>query len=257
MEGIFPAWGRILRGYRPNLSIEITRECPLRCPGCYAYGDDHLGGELTLRQMADLKGDALVAGVLEAVRIHKPIHLSIIGGEPLVRFRELDQLLPILSAQGLYVQVVTSAVRPIPEAWAKIPRLQLVVSIDGLPAEHNVRRAAAAVLGMGPKRLVVKRGEYGALLFDGAPTPCFVPAYPLETEVDPTGAGDSFAGALLGYLAKTGQTSPQALRHALVYATTVASFCVEGVGTSRLNEVTQESLTARLHELRAIATLES
>ena len=60
MEGIFPAWGRILQGYRPNLSIEITRECPLRCPGCYAYGDDHLGGDVTLRQMADLKGDALV-----------------------------------------------------------------------------------------------------------------------------------------------------------------------------------------------------
>jgi MoaA/NifB/PqqE/SkfB family radical SAM enzyme len=143
MEGIFPAWGRILQGYRPNLSIEITRECPLRCPGCYAYGDDHLGGDVTLRQMADLKGEALVAGVLEAVRIHKPLHLSIIGGEPLVRFRELDQLLPQLSAMGLYVQVVTSAVRPIPEAWAGIPRLQVVVSIDGLPAEHDVRRAPA------------------------------------------------------------------------------------------------------------------
>jgi MoaA/NifB/PqqE/SkfB family radical SAM enzyme len=143
MKGIFPAWGRILRGYRPNLSIEITRECPLRCPGCYAYGEDHLGGDLTLREMADLKGDALVAGVHEAIRVHKPIHVSIIGGEPLVRFRELDQLLPQLSAKGLHVQVVTSAVRPIPEAWAKIPRLQLVVSIDGLPAEHNVRRAPA------------------------------------------------------------------------------------------------------------------
>jgi sulfatase maturation enzyme AslB (radical SAM superfamily) len=93
--------------------------------------------------MADLKGEALVAGVLEAVRIHKPLHLSIIGGEPLVRFRELDQLLPQLSAMGLYVQVVTSAVRPIPEAWAGIPRLQVVVSIDGLPAEHDVRRAPA------------------------------------------------------------------------------------------------------------------
>ena len=143
MEGILPAWGRILQGYRPNLSIEITRECPLRCPGCYAYGDDHLGGDVTLRQMADLKGDALVSGVLEAVRVHKPLHLSIIGGEPLVRFRELDQLLPQLSAMGKYVQVVTSAVRPIPEAWARIPRLQMVVSIDGLPAEHNVRRAPA------------------------------------------------------------------------------------------------------------------
>src|SRR5258708_2372779 len=56
MEGIFSAWGRILTGYTPALSIEITRECPLRCPGCYAYGDDHLNGDLTLRQLRDFKG---------------------------------------------------------------------------------------------------------------------------------------------------------------------------------------------------------
>ena len=68
MEGIFPAWGRILQGYRPNLSIEITRECPLRCPGCYAYGDEHLGGGQTLRTLSDLKGQALIDGVLDVVR---------------------------------------------------------------------------------------------------------------------------------------------------------------------------------------------
>ena len=60
MEGIVTAWGRILRGYRPSLSIEITRECPLRCPGCYAYGDEHLGGGVTLRQVSDYKGEELV-----------------------------------------------------------------------------------------------------------------------------------------------------------------------------------------------------
>ena len=143
MEGVITAWGRILRGYRPNLSIEITRECPLRCPGCYAYGGTHLGGDVTLRDLADLKGQALVDGILAAVRRHKPIHLSLVGGEPLVRFRELDTLLPQLAAMGIYTQVVTSAVRPIPEAWASIPRLQVCVSIDGLPAEHDVRRAPA------------------------------------------------------------------------------------------------------------------
>lgn len=143
MEGVITAWGRILRGYRPNLSIEITRECPLRCPGCYAYGDEHLGGEVTLRDLADLKGDALIAGILDAVRKHKPLHLSLVGGEPLVRYRELDALLPQLSAMGIYTQVVTSAVRPIPIAWASIPKLQVCVSIDGLPAEHDVRRAPA------------------------------------------------------------------------------------------------------------------
>src|SRR5690606_8598290 len=124
-----------------------------------------------------------------------------------------------------------------------------------LAEEHNIRRAAARVLEMGPKRLVVKRGEYGALLFDQGNL-CFVPAYPLETELDPTGAGDSFAGALLGYLARAGNTDAATLRRALVHATTVASFCVEGVGTSRLEEVNGDLLGARLAELQALATLE-
>ncbi|MGH9163243.1 MAG: radical SAM protein [Vicinamibacteraceae bacterium] len=143
MEGILRAWGRILRGYTPNLSIEITRECPLRCPGCYAYGDDHLGGEVNLREMSDYRGDALVDGVIKLVREHRALHLSIVGGEPLVRYRELNVLLPKLAEMGIYTQLVTSAVRPIPTEWADIRRLQIVVSIDGLPPEHDVRRKPA------------------------------------------------------------------------------------------------------------------
>jgi MoaA/NifB/PqqE/SkfB family radical SAM enzyme len=143
MDWIIRSWGRILAGYSPSLSIEITRECPLRCPGCYAYGSEHLGGGVTLREVRDFKGQALIDGVLDLVARHRPVHLSLVGGEPLVRYRELDVLLPRLSAMGLHVQVVTSAVRPIPAAWASIPRLSVVVSIDGLPAEHDVRRAPA------------------------------------------------------------------------------------------------------------------
>jgi organic radical activating enzyme len=114
MDGIVQSWGRILAGYTPSLSIEITRECPLRCPGCYAYGSEHLGGGLTLREVSDFKGQALIDGVVDLVRKHRPVHVSLVGGEPLVRFRELDVLLPRLSEMGLHVQVVTSAVRPIP-----------------------------------------------------------------------------------------------------------------------------------------------
>ena len=143
MEGIVRAWGKILRGYRPNLSIEITKECPLRCPGCYAYGDEHLGGAQTLRTLSDRKGQPLIDGILEVVDRLQPLHVSLVGGEPLVRFRELDVLLPQLAERGLYVQVVTSAVRPIPIEWAKIPRLQICVSIDGLQPEHDVRRTPA------------------------------------------------------------------------------------------------------------------
>jgi hypothetical protein len=103
MNEIFASWGRILAGFQPALSIELTRECPLRCPGCYAYGDEHLGGGVTLRQLHDLKGQALVDGVLDLVRER----------------------------------------RPIPEAWAALRRLQLVVSIDGLQPEHDERRKPA------------------------------------------------------------------------------------------------------------------
>jgi MoaA/NifB/PqqE/SkfB family radical SAM enzyme len=143
MEGLLRAWGRILAGYRPNLSIEITRDCPLKCPGCYAYGDEHLGGALTLRQVRDLRGQALVDGVMALIDRHQPLHVSIVGGEPLVRRRELDVLLPLLAERGLYTQLVTSAVAPIPSAWAALRRLQICVSIDGLPAEHDARRAPA------------------------------------------------------------------------------------------------------------------
>ncbi len=143
MEWLFSAWGRILAGYTPAVSIEITRECPLRCPGCYAYNDDHLGGGVTLREVRDFKGQALVDGVLGIVDRFKPMHLSIVGGEPLVRFRELGTLLPILAARGMHVQLVTSAVREIPAEWRGLPRLSIVVSIDGLQPEHDLRRAPA------------------------------------------------------------------------------------------------------------------
>jgi MoaA/NifB/PqqE/SkfB family radical SAM enzyme len=137
------AWGRILAGYRPNLSIEITKECPLRCPGCYAYGDDHLGGDVTLRGLSDYKGDELVERFMALVERHRPLHISIVGGEPLVRYRELGVILPRLAEQGIHTQLVTSAVRPIPIEWASLRRLQVVVSIDGLPPEHDERRTPA------------------------------------------------------------------------------------------------------------------
>src|SRR5215216_6375419 len=125
---VFQAWGRILGGYYPALSIEITRECPLRCPGCYAYEPEHLGAVGPLRSLADYKGQELIDGVLSLVRRYRPLHVSIVGGEPLVRLRELELLLPRLSALGVGVQLVTSAVRPIPPAWSHIKALHLVVS---------------------------------------------------------------------------------------------------------------------------------
>ncbi len=136
-------WGSVLQGRTPFLSIEITKECPLKCPGCYAFSPDHLGPLTTLRQLSDYRGQDLVKETLAIVRRLRPVHLSIIGGEPLVRYRELGEILPQLDQMGVEVQLVTSAVRPIPEEWKLIQCLHLVVSIDGLPPEHDARRAPA------------------------------------------------------------------------------------------------------------------
>jgi MoaA/NifB/PqqE/SkfB family radical SAM enzyme len=140
---ILQAWGKILKGEHPSLSIEITRECPLRCPGCYAFDDAHLGGGQTLRDLNDRKGPALIDGVLEVVDRLKPLHLSIVGGDPLVRYRELESLVPQLLGRGVHVQIVTSAFRKLNPHWAHLPNLHIVVSIDGLQPEHDKRRAPA------------------------------------------------------------------------------------------------------------------
>ena len=140
---IIQAWGKILKGDRPSLSIEITRECPLRCPGCYAYENDHLGGGITLRELNDRKGQELIDGVLGVVDRLKPLHLSIVGGDPLVRYRELEAMVPQLVSRGIHVQIVTSAFRQIPPQWASIPTVNVVVSIDGLQPEHDIRRKPA------------------------------------------------------------------------------------------------------------------
>jgi MoaA/NifB/PqqE/SkfB family radical SAM enzyme len=140
---VLNAWGLLLRGYSPLLSIEITRECPLHCPGCYAYGDEHLGGGTTLRGLRDLHGDALVDGVLELVRRHRPMQVSFVGGEPLIRHKELSRILPVLDGWGVYALVVTSAVIPFPKEWNDIKHVRVTVSIDGLQPEHDARRAPA------------------------------------------------------------------------------------------------------------------
>src|SRR5262245_39762135 len=139
---VIQAWKSVLSGRRPSLAIEITRECPLRCPGCYAYEEAHVGG-IGLRQLQDKRGDELIQGVLALVDEHRPLHLSLVGGDPLVRHREVTRLLPLLEARGVHVQIVTSAFREIPREWSERQKLNIVVSIDGLQPEHDQRRKPA------------------------------------------------------------------------------------------------------------------
>jgi organic radical activating enzyme len=140
---VLHAWARILAGRAPSLSIEITKECPLRCPGCYAFDAAHLGGVTQLRQLSDYKGEELVAKVLALIDERRPLHVSLVGGDPLVRYRELESLLPQIESRGVHTQVVTSAFRKIPGAWKEFRKLNVVVSVDGLQPEHDARRKPA------------------------------------------------------------------------------------------------------------------
>jgi len=115
----------------------------LRCPGCYAFDAAHLGGPTQLRELSDFKGDELVMRVLALIDEHLPLHVSLVGGDPLVRHRELDSLLPQIESRGAHTQIVTSAFREIPAAWMNFKKLNVVISVDGLQPEHDERRKPA------------------------------------------------------------------------------------------------------------------
>ena len=125
-----------------------------------------------------------------------------------------------------------------------------------LSGEWNLVRAARAIRAMGPSTLVVKKGEHGVLMF-GEEGSFAAPAMPLETVVDPTGAGDTFAGGFLGYLASTGQVGDGALRRAVVMGSTMASFCVEAFSLDRLLKLTRPEIDARYREFESLARFES
>jgi sugar/nucleoside kinase (ribokinase family) len=122
-----------------------------------------------------------------------------------------------------------------------------------LAQEPNVVKAARAILTMGPKALIVKRGEYGALMFNGS-TVFFAPAYPLETVYDPTGAGDSFAGGFMGYLANADDASEEAMRQAIIMGSTMASFNVESFSLERLCVLTYPEIRDRFRAFKGLVT---
>ncbi len=142
-SAIFSAWARILRGYRPFLSIEVTKECPLKCPGCYAYEPGHLPDGQGMSEVVEWHGEELIRRVMAQVGRYRPLHVSFVGGEPLIRHKELTSLIPQLDKLGIEMQIITSAVLPIPAEWSNGWNVHLVVSIDGLQHEHNSRRTPA------------------------------------------------------------------------------------------------------------------
>jgi len=120
-----------------------------------------------------------------------------------------------------------------------------------LSSEHNLLRAARHIFKLGPRTLVIKRGEHGAMMVHNDWVFC-VPAFPLEEVHDPTGAGDSFAGGFMGYLASVGGTSDAALRRAMVYGSVMGSFAVERFGLDRLRTLTRREITARARHFQRL-----
>jgi sugar/nucleoside kinase (ribokinase family) len=116
-----------------------------------------------------------------------------------------------------------------------------------LSGEYSLVKAAKVILAIGPKYLIIKKGEHGALLFNNKEV-FFAPALPLEEVFDPTGAGDSFAGGFIGYLAKTNDVSFENMKRAVINGSAMASFCVEKFGTQKLTEINQDDVDARINE---------
>jgi sugar/nucleoside kinase (ribokinase family) len=124
-----------------------------------------------------------------------------------------------------------------------------------LTEQFNLIRAARWIMERGPKHVVIKKGEHGAYMFSGSSV-FFAPAYPLEEVFDPTGAGDSFAGGFIGYLAKTGRTDEAAMRRAVVYGSTLGSFAVERFSIDRLMEIQRVDIARRLEGFRRLVAFE-
>ena len=146
-----------------------------------------------------------------------------------------------------------------PQLLELLSRVDVLMVNDGeareLSGDWNIHRAGRWILAHGPKRVVIKQGEHGALLIEPART-FYVPAFPLENVFDPTGAGDSFAGGFIGYLARTGDLSEANMRRAVMYGSAMGSFAVEKFSTERLMTLTRPEIDARVRELRQLVAFE-
>ncbi|MCS5663652.1 MAG: PfkB family carbohydrate kinase [Flavobacteriales bacterium] len=125
-----------------------------------------------------------------------------------------------------------------------------------MSGEYSLVKAARKILSMGPKYLIIKKGEHGALLFDKKENCFFAPALPLEEVFDPTGAGDTFAGGFIGYLAKTKDLSFSNMKRAIIYGSALASLTVEKFGTDKIAYLSQEALNNRIEEFKALVQVD-
>jgi sugar/nucleoside kinase (ribokinase family) len=180
-------------------------------------------------------------------------HVFLANGSPVLQGKVLDQVqkptLVMADTMDLWIETQHD------ELMTLLPRLDGLLLNDSearlLTAEDNMVRAGQAVRKMGPKFVIIKKGEHGAMLFseDGV---FVVPAYPTSSVIDPTGAGDSFAGGIMGYLTSDHSPPPGRLRRAMAYGTVLASLTVEGFGLDRLKQTTRQEIDQRLEQYRAM-----
>jgi sugar/nucleoside kinase (ribokinase family) len=173
---------------------------------------------------------------------------------------QLDVLTQVKKPRLVAMDTMNFWIEGEPAALAKVlEKVDLIVINDEearlLSKEHNLPRAARAIRAMGPKTVIVKRGESGALLFHEHGV-FAAPAYPLERVVDPTGAGDTFAGGFMGYLAHVRDVGPQAVRRAMFYGSVMASFCVEDYSLDRLRGLADGEIEGRYRAFRDLTHFE-
>lgn len=186
-------------------------------------------------------------------RFRDSTHVFLANGSPVVQAKVLDQVrrpqLVLADTMDLWIEIQHN------ELLALLPRLDGLLLNDSearmLTEEDNLVRAGDAVRRLGPKFVILKKGEHGAMLFsdDGV---FVVPAYPTSDVVDPTGAGDSFAGGIMGHLCADKDKEPGRLRRAMAYGTVVASLAVEGFGLERLKQASRDEIDERLEKYRAM-----
>jgi sugar/nucleoside kinase (ribokinase family) len=178
--------------------------------------------------------------------IHPQLQLEVLEQVERPRLKALDSM-------NLWINTARE------ELATAISRVDLVTLNDGearqFAGTHNLYAAARQLVELGPRAVVIKKGEHGALLIwrEGV---FFAPAYPLEDVVDPTGAGDTFAGGFVGYLAQCGEVTPAAIKQAMIQGSVLASFCVEEFGPSRLARVTRDEINARYEVFRELTHFE-
>lgn len=176
---------------------------------------------------------------------------------PALQARVLDQMRSphLVGADTMNLWIETTR----EELGTLLRRVPLLIINDEearlLSGERNMVRAARKILDLGPTSLMIKRGEYGVLFFSGDSV-FSAPAYPLEEVFDPTGAGDTFAGGVMGYLAATGDTSPAGIRKAIVYGSVVASFTVEAFSLERLRTLTRDDIERRYRQFVSLTSFD-